>query len=98
MAKAEHQRHWRARDQKKTIQVRLSAEAVARLETLVARFGARGRGDALEHLLTANAGDHADLLLNEAIRLGRAYPYATGRAEGALCDASGHTYVIRRDE
>jgi hypothetical protein len=94
MATAESQARWRARDTKSTIELRLSAAAVDRLDKLVARFNARGRAEVIERLLMADPGEHAGLMLNEAIRLGRAYLSATGRTKGALCDTSGRTYVI----
>ena len=96
MATAASQRRWRARDTKSTIELRLSSEAVARLDTLVGRFGARGRAEVIERLLLADPGAHPAALLNEAIRLGRAVLLATGQTEAALRDASGRTYAIVR--
>ena len=96
MATATAQRRWRARDTKSTIELRLSSEAVARLDTLVGRFGALGRGEVIERLLLADPGAHPAALLNEAIRLGRAVLLATGRREAALRDTTGETYVVVR--
>jgi urease accessory protein UreH len=96
MATAAAQRRWRARDTKSTIELRLSAEAVARLDWLIERFNARGRAEVIERLLLADPGEHASLMLNEALRLGRAYLLSTGHKEGALRDATGETYVVAR--
>jgi len=97
MAKAEHQRNWRARDHKKTIQVRLCSEALSRLDNFTARIGARGRAEVIERLLLADPGDHPEALFNEAIRLGRAALLATGQTEAALRDTGGAVFVLRRE-
>jgi len=96
MATAASQRRWRANDPKHTVELRLSPTALARLDKLVARFDARGRGEVIERLLLADPGAHPAALLNEAIRLGRAVLLATGQTEAALRDASGRTYAIVR--
>ena len=96
MATTAAQRRCRARDPKHSVELRLSSEAVARLDKLAAHFDARGRAEVVERLVMADPSEHADLLLNEAIRLGRAYLLATGRTDGALRDATGQTYVVVR--
>lgn len=97
MATAATQRRWRAHDTKHTIELRLSQEALSRLSGLVARMDAKGRAEAVERLLMADPGEHPAVLLNESIRLGRAYLAATGQTEGALRDATGQTYVVLRE-
>ena len=97
MATAAAQRRWRARDTKASVEVRLRPEALSRLDNLVARLNARGRAEVIERLLLADPGEHPAAMLNEAIRLGRAYLHATGSAEGALRDTTGQTYVIFRE-
>ena len=71
MATAASHRRWRANDPKHTVELRLSPTALARLDKLVARFDARGRGEVIERLLLAHPGDHPEAMLNEGIRLGR---------------------------
>jgi hypothetical protein len=98
MATAAQQARYRARDSKKTVEVRLSAEALARLDKLVAKCGAVGRGEAIERLLLAQGkGEAPAWMLNEGVRLGREYLRVTGTGEAVLRDAEGWLYVIRRE-
>jgi len=95
MATAESQRAWRSRDPKRATEMRLSREALSRLDNLVARMGARGRGEAIERLLMADAREHPGTLLNEGLRLARAYLVSAGQREAALRDADGNLIVVR---
>ena len=95
MATTEAQRRWRSRDPKRAVELRLTPEALGRLDNLVQRMGARGRGSAIEALLMADVGDHPDALLNEGLRAARAYLIATGQRETALRDAEGNLVVVR---
>ncbi len=97
MASAENQRTWRANDPKHTVEVRLSPQVLARLDKLAVHFGARGRAEVIERLLMADPGQRPDILLNEAIRLGRAYLRATGRIDVAVRDAAGDVYCMTRE-
>lgn len=97
MTTAARQARYRAKDTKKEVQFRLSPEAVDRLDKLIAKTGAAGRGDVIERLLLATAKDEdPKWLLHESIRLGREYLRITRTAEGTLRDSSGWYYTIRR--
>jgi len=95
MATARSQAAWRARDPKRAVEMRLTLAAVARLDNLVQRMGARGRGEAIERLLMADVGERPSALLNEGLRLARAYLIATGERQTALRDADGNLIVAR---
>ena len=95
MATTAAQRRWRARDPKRSVEVRLSPAAVSRLDGLIRRMGARGRGEAIERLLMADARENPAALLNEGLRVARAYLIATGQRETALRDAEGNLVVVR---
>ena len=55
MATAQQQASFRARDQKRLVQVRLSAVALAQLDALVEQRGASGRAEVVESMLVATA-------------------------------------------
>ena len=95
MATARSQAAWRARDPKRAVEMRLTLAAVARLDNLVQRMGARGRGEAIGRLLMADCGTAPDALLNEGLRAARAYLIATGERQTALRDADGNLIVAR---
>lgn len=98
MASAKSQARWRSRDPKRTVEMRLSREALSRLDSMVRRMGVRGRGEAVERLLTADVGTAPDALLNEAARMARGYLRATGRIEAALRDPSdGTLYIVKAE-
>ena len=98
MATTAAQRRWRARDPKRSVEVRLSPAAVSRLDGLIRRMGARGRGEAIERLLTADCGIAPDVLLNEAARLARSYLRETGQVETGLRDPSdGTLYIVKAE-
>jgi hypothetical protein len=86
MATAQQQARYRERDHTQSVQDRLDPAAVERLDMLVARRGAAGRGEIIERLLLAADAQKSGWLLNEAIRLGRAYLRATGEAEATMRD------------
>ena len=94
MTKAEVQARWRARSPKKAIELRLSPEALNRLDNMARRMNAPGRAAVVEALLMADAGGHADVLLNESLRLSRSVLLATGQAEAALRDRDGRLIVV----
>jgi hypothetical protein len=95
MATAQQQARYRERDHKQLVQVRLDPAAVARLDMLVARRGAAGRGEVVERLLLAT-DESPKWLLNEAIRLGRAYLRGTGETQATMRDRAGWHYSIFR--
>ena len=95
MATAKSQARWRSRDPKRAVEMRLSPEALRRLDNLVARMGVPGRAAVVEALLMADVGDHPDALLNEGLRAARACLIATGQREAALRDAEGNLVVVR---
>lgn len=98
MATAQQQARYRARDSKRTVEVRLDPAALARLDKLVSRCAAAGRGEALERLLLAQGrGEAAGWLLNESIRLGREYLRVAGTDAATLRDDDGWFYEIHRE-
>jgi hypothetical protein len=95
MTTAARQARWRANDAKALVQVRLTHEAVERLDQLVQRNGWTGRAEAIERLLTADAGPAPEWIAHEAIRLARAFFQATGRSSVSVRREHA-TYTIAR--
>ena len=94
MTKAEVQARWRARSPKKAIELRLSPEALNRLDNMARRMNAPGRAAVVESLLMADVGEHPGAMLNECLRLGRAVLLATKRVEAGLRDRDGRLIVV----
>ena len=95
MTTAARQAKWRRRDSKALIRARLTPEAVERLDALVRDHGWTGRAEAIERLLTADAGPAPAWVADEAIRLARAFFQATGRSSLSVRDG-GAIYTISR--
>lgn len=87
MALAQHQARYRARDDKKLVQIRLTPEALARLDRLVEKRGASGRAEILESLIT---GRYADPIhgASDALRLLREFFQRTGERSVSTPDGS----------
>lgn len=88
MATAQEQARYRARDDKKLVQVRLSPEALDMLDRIVKKRGASGRAEILEDLLTASAPDPI-WLVSFAARLLRAYFEQTGETSARALNSAG---------
>lgn len=93
MATAQEQARYRARDDKKLVQVRLSPEALDTLDRIVKKRGASGRAEILEDLLTASAPDPI-WLVSFAARLLRAYFEQTGDSSVRTLNASGRVDLL----
>lgn len=87
------QARWRARDEKRNIQVRLTDAAVERLDKLVQRARATGRAELIERLLMADAGSSPGWVRNESVRLARSWFRATGEPSFTMSDES-YTYEV----
>jgi len=86
MTDAVRQAKWRERDTKHLVQVRLTPEAVERLDKLVRRAGASGRAELIQRLLMADAGPSPSWVQNESVRLARAWFRATGQRSYSMQD------------
>jgi hypothetical protein len=84
MTTAARQARWRANDAKALVQVRLTREAVERLDKLVQRNGWTGRAEAVERLIQADAGPSPEWIAHQAVRLARGFFQATGRSSLSL--------------
>ncbi|WP_295882564.1 hypothetical protein [uncultured Thiohalocapsa sp.] len=73
----------------------MTDEAVDLLDALVQRHGWTGRAEAIERLLTADAGRSPEWIGHEAIRLAKAFLRATGRSSVSLRDEHA-VYTITR--
>ncbi|WP_369666078.1 CopG family transcriptional regulator [Thioalkalicoccus limnaeus] len=93
MTRAARQARWRARDSKHLVQVRLTPEAVERLDKLVQRAGVSGRAELIERLLMADAGPSPGWVQNESVRLARSWFRATGERFFTMGDES-YTYEV----
>lgn len=93
MTTAAQQSRYRAQDSKKLVQVRLSPEAVDRLDRIVKKRGASGRAEILEDILMASAPDPL-WLVSFAARLLRAYFEQTGETSVRAVNATGTADVV----
>ncbi|NEX19761.1 ribbon-helix-helix protein, CopG family [Thiorhodococcus mannitoliphagus] len=93
MATTAEQARYRARDDKKLVQVRLSPDAVDVLDRIVRKRGASGRAEILEDLLTASAPEPI-WLVSFAAHLLRAYFKQTGESLTRAVNASGRVDLL----
>lgn len=93
MTTAAQQSRYRAQDNKKLVQVRLSSEAVDRLDRIVKKRGASGRAEILEDILMGSAPDPL-WLVSVAARLLRAYFDQTGETSVRAINAFGEVDIL----
>ena len=96
MAAREAQARWRANDPKRTVELRLSAQAVARLDRFAKRIKAKGRAEAVERMLMADPGEHgSDAFIAAAGRIAQGY-FEQGGGQSVTIIVKDECIEIRR--